>query len=465
MEQKKTNPNQGLRALIDELYSKVSTLVTKVSGGLIGNASWTQSDWYVSWAHGNDTNPGTLALPVKTVNGGIVARWGTRAPILRQTTTIHVLDPQPVGVEKIVLSPAVAADSTGVPSNFLIEGTNAPVGGSFAAGVVTPKTIGGPGQLLEVTGFPAAAAPGMLVFNSKRDSYAVIDSVVVAGTVILTQPDTDASLTVPTAVPAPVEDNSWASGDTLQLLQPPTLNWIGFFPSGGDANAALTAPTCWTQFISIPDPSGTPGTSQFTAKSFGPGMAFNGVVFESYPVIDGLNTVFGVFVTCCWSPGGATFIDVFVFSGAFNTGLTFETVSLGSTFDGDVILHGLVEVQGVDYTSIGAVYGDGLLKPVHGAKAQMFTGAAPVANPGGVLWGSVQINVEGPDSAYAISPVGGSTFTNSIVTSGALTLEGVAFGTSYNAGVFTDGVAINVTTLDAHTGLQNPRTGSRFTQT
>ena len=36
---------------------------------------------------------------------GVVSRWETLQPLLRQTTTIHLMNPQPLGHEAIVLMP------------------------------------------------------------------------------------------------------------------------------------------------------------------------------------------------------------------------------------------------------------------------------------------------------------------------------------------------------------------------
>ena len=57
------------------------------------------------------------------------------------------------------------------------------------------------------------------------------------------------------------------------------------------------------------------------------------------------------------------------------------------------------------------------------------------------------------------------TWTQGLLLTGGLQLNGGTSGSSYSAGAWTDGRALNVTNLDLYTGLQNPITGARFTKT
>jgi hypothetical protein len=471
------------------LGSAVKPVLAATTNVPIQPVSWTVPDWYIDTANSSgcalNSNSGTSATctggcsagtcpsgigPVLAAQEIITHRWGTPSPILPQTTTWHVLSTQPIGYEKIILSPALVANPAGVPSNFVILGTPAPFGAAFAAGVVTPKAYGSPGQLLTVATMPAAAVAGVLVQNVTTGSYATVDSK--SGTTgTITQPITTASLTTVTAIPAPVEDNTWATGNTLQLAQLPTLNLEGLFPTGGDGNNAFSAPTFWVQFIDVPDASipagGAAGDSSIAAKPLGLGMTFAAVNFQTFPTIDGVNTVFGAFANGCWSPGGVLAVNAFMFGGAYNTALSFENVSDGAFLDGDVILHGTTETaNGVNYTSVGAVYTDSRIALIHGGKVLMGNGVNPAGHPGGIIWGPGSIDEEGPGSGLQIGTVAsGATFTNSLVVSSIL-LEAAATGDAYNnaTGIWTAAVAITVGNLDAHGGLQNARTGSRYSQ-
>ena len=87
--------------------------------------------------------------------------------------------------------------------------------------------------------------------------------------------------------------------------------------------------------------------------------------------------------------------------------------------------------------------------------------------------GTVDCAVYGPGPCYVkyggqllLIGGGGVSWTNSLLVTGGLFLEHATTGTKYTPGtpgVFTDGVAINVTELDAFGGIQNiPITGSRY---
>ena len=70
------------------------------------------------------------------------------------------------------------------------------------------------GPLLTVASMPAGTLKNVLVVNTTRSSQALIDSMT-GTTATMQQPQTTASLIKSTAaVPAPVEDDTWATGDT-----------------------------------------------------------------------------------------------------------------------------------------------------------------------------------------------------------------------------------------------------------
>ena len=440
--------------------------------------SWTVPDWYLDPANlsgcAADTNSGTAATcaggcsgitcpsgigPITTYREIEVHRWTTNAPILAQTTTLHFLSTETVGSEKIVLQPIQVSSS-----NFIVIGTPAPMGATFPAGVVTAKVRASPGQLLTVSGFPGGSVAGQLVHNTTTDSYATIDSIA-GGTAVMTQPITTASLSAVSAIATGtfVEDDTWASGNLLQVLSAPIVNLEVARPSGGDSNAGFTTPAFWVQFIHIPDSSGVVGASELVIKTFAPSITLSAVTCDPFLNFDGYNTVYGANLAGVWMPGGATLVDAFVFGGASNTLLGFETGSFGSNFDGDVLMHGaFLYTTGFSFTGIGAVYIDGLFTGAHGSNALMLTSGVTIpASPGGVLWGPGSVNLEGPQTSFQLAAVGGATFANSWKVTNLL-LEGAATGTSYAGGVWTDGIATTPANLDTHNGLSNPRTGVRF---
>jgi hypothetical protein len=451
-------------------------------------ASWTVPNWYIDTANSigcaSDSNSGTAATctggcsgavctggigPVLSANEIIVHRWGTSSPILPQTTTWNVLSAQPVNYEKIVLSPTLVSNGSGTPSNFVILGSLSAVGGAFTAGTVTPKSIGSPGQLLTIASMPGGTVAGQLIQNTTRgSSIAIVDSIS-GGTAVLTQPLTSASYTAITAAPVPAEINTWVTGDSLQIYQAPAFNLQVLTINGGDSNLAFTAPTGWVQWITIPDASGTAGTSIFTPTINGPALTFAGVIFDLSPEFDFKITEFGGNITGCWMPGGSVFYGAFVFGGASNVNLTFQTSLNGASIDGDFILHGLAEVEAADdRTSIGAAYIDSRFALIHGSVVVMIPGAAPSGHPDGVIWGPGGIDLEPPNSAWQIVPT--ATFTQSLAVATVKMLGGTTASALVNANTlsgtvqaFQSGVTINVSNLDLYTGLQDPSSGCRYT--
>ena len=124
-----------------------------------GNPAWLQTDWYIDPINGINTNLGTLEFPVKTVSGGIVDKWGTTSPVLKQTTTFHLVGTETIGQEDVVLRPVLEG------ANLIILGTLIAHGGTFAAGAVTAKAPADPGVDLQVAGFTHGETVGMLVHN------------------------------------------------------------------------------------------------------------------------------------------------------------------------------------------------------------------------------------------------------------------------------------------------------------
>jgi hypothetical protein len=96
-------------------YGTLSELIAVGGAGggdfpspVVPNPSWLQANWYVNPVTGNDSASGTSpATAVKTIVGGIVARWGTTAPTLAQNTTIFLLESETIDQEYVVLEPVL----------------------------------------------------------------------------------------------------------------------------------------------------------------------------------------------------------------------------------------------------------------------------------------------------------------------------------------------------------------------
>ena len=260
------------------------------------DAFLTQTDWYVSSA-GSDSNSGaSISFPVKTIKGGIVSKWGTNSPILNQTTTIHILDSQSLGDERIVLSPILSGTAT----NFVIVGTPANVGGTFAAGTVTVKVRSSAGNDLMIAGVTSGTA-GMLVHNATRSSYAFIKSM--SGTTATMEAHSDRRV---------ANHNQWLwfsgegttigrPGDTLQLQSVPLLNLSVLHPSGGDSNTGSVNGVCWAQMIHVPDISGTPSNSGFGVHPEGCALIYSVCWLDPFITANSTNSGSVRFFACSYA--------------------------------------------------------------------------------------------------------------------------------------------------------------------
>jgi hypothetical protein len=129
----------------------------------------------------------------------------------------------------------------------------------------------------------------------------------------------------------------------------------------------------------------------------------------------------------------------------------------GVVFDGDIILHGSVNIKG-RYSIAGHVFipSGGFMRPTHGGilliEPEWFSGA--------ILYGPGTFQLGGPNSALRNAS---GTWVNVFQVASIQLDNGATTGTSYAGGVFTDGRALTQANLDLYRGLQNPVTGSRYT--
>lgn len=413
---------------------------------LVDPSKWIQSDWYVSWAYGNDNNDGsTPATPVKTVMGGVVAKWNTISPILEQNTTIHILDSQPLGGENIILTPIMVG-----AVYFAIVGTLQPVGPPIVlgAGSVTPKNRG-IGQPLVVNGLPATFTAGTLAVNTTHPSRAFVDKNV-AGAVTFSQPLTTVE-PGNKAFGAGTEVDTWAAGDSIQLYEIPTINLISCVATGGAVNQASTASALWIYDLHILDVSGTPDTSCIAPSISGAYATLSEVWVEPYLLLGiGLPTFCNTFN--CYLAGGGIGGQAAINGGIVTAGNTGFILDGGASIDQDVIVDGIIMAG--EGSSLGLVYiGAGEISISDGSVY-----LAPLTGPT-IVWGPGKIDVFAGGRLYLVD----TTFV--ITLTGGLQLKldhTLTTGTSYAAGVWTDGIALTPANIDANGGLQNPKTGSRY---
>src|SRR5271154_2200591 len=380
---------QGSLALFSfsPLSNSWSTLV-QTTESVLPQPSWFIPNWYVDPINGRDTNTGTSpSNPVKTIMGGIVDRWGTTSPILAQNVTIHMLNPETLGQENIVLTPVVVQGS-----NFAIVCAFQTDGAAFPAGAVTAKTRGAPGNALTVAGFPSGAI-GQRVQNLTKGSTATIDAIA-TGVATLTQPYANAGLTTVTAGPSFVQDNTWAPGDELQLLVRQRLNLTVFEIQGGDANPGETAPTGWLGNAWIPDTGGSPGFSEFTPQAPAASIMMVGCQIDPFLVLNG-----GGSATECYLPGGNEFSNNATLLGGSSNAAGFVSAAFNGdgVADGDCILHPGVEITGPN-NYFGAVQLLGLTNVYSSSSVKI----SPLNVGLGQLWGSGSVALTGVSGGAAM---------------------------------------------------------------
>jgi hypothetical protein len=399
--------------------------------------------------------------------GGIVSKWATLSPQLAQTTTIHMLNSETVGQEMIVISPQLV---NGV--NFVIDGLLTTVGTTFTSPNVVSKARSTPGQLLQLKGatLTGAATAGMVVQNQTKGSYAWIDSVTGsgAGTVwTMTQPFVG-DVTAATGLFAvgadnePTEDDTWAMTDTYQVYSVSVLNLVYLEPIGGSAlDTSVTTPTCWVQNVYVPDVSGTIGYSTSVASGEGgPTVVFAQCRFDTVFVGRANFTSQGQSLSC-WSNAGFEGHSWIFLGGASNTnGAYFLNASYLDDIcglEGDIIIHNGLVVKGA-YSVCGYAYLDSeAVSEISGSQLRV----EPYYYAACQIWGPGTLDVNGGGAFINESAL---TFAT-VLTLGGLTIDSASTGTSYtpgSPGAFIDGRTLNSASLDTYGGLQNPRTGSKF---
>ncbi len=435
------------------------------SPGPIIPASWTIPNWYVDPANSTGCASNSNNCTSATCGGGGVGpcllvteitghRWGTQSPTLAQNTTITVLSPETLNQEHIILTPYVVAGSVfGLIDTPTLEGT-------FTLGVVTPKNRA-TAQLLTSTGF-AVGNPGDLVVNATHPSNARIYQIA-AGTATLTQPLAPITIAdasdFPSAMPAEVD--TWATGDSVIVYSLPLLNIDHLVGEGGQTVPSTIGGTSWVQNVLIPDNTGSPGNSYFAIgqpSSTTVAWFVNSTV-EPFAIVQGPTAggVDGSFDVNDWFAGGLSISDGSMVGGAcvlFGCG-----VYQFAAIDGDAIASSGLN-NGMN------MYEQGFLGLVYAANGvSLFNGARgkldPIWYPSTILWGLGAINVQDTSSMEKVT---GATWVASMLLP-SMTIDGSGTGTSYSAGVWTDGVAVTTANIDANAGLQNPRTGAKYCNT
>lgn len=408
----------------------------------------TQAHWYVDWNIGNDSNPGTQALPVKTVMGGIVPKWGTSRPVLPQNTTVHMVNSQPLNGEKIIIEPTMINEST-----FTIVGTPK-LSISKTLGAVTAKNRSTK-TLLQAAGFTGYTV-GQMVVNNTHPSHAII--IAIAGDIAtLAQPLVPLINGVDTAYwPTPAEVDTWTVGDSISIYDLPLVNLIDVTCKGSEMNPTYSVGgILWIESVYVPDQSGTPGVTTFL-PAFAAGLVMlQDVWVQAYFMTSPIGFV-STLVNCLlqW---GAQFDYTMMLGGAVsNFGVQFEVVNW---IDADAIIDAASANSGFLYSGLLCIDATGSLIMHPGSSMEIRQNVLPAT---GFIWGAGALNLQGNSSVVRRLPTASWATSLNITT---LTLPGNATtGTAYNSitGLWTSGIALTSANLDGYHGLQDPRAGARF---
>jgi len=426
------------------------------------NAFWLVPDWYVAPITGSDSNDGTTpGTAVQTIMGGIVSRWGTSSPILTQTTTIHLLEPETLSQEDVVLSPIIVEGA-----NFVILGTNIVLGSSTILVLITPLDPAvGTNLTFTLSGVVPGIAPGNLIFNTTRGSYAIIDAIA-AGVITATQPFNQVGLTTVSSAPSLVTDGGWTAGDNLQFEESPLINLKVINPQGGDSTAAFgQSPVCWLENLYIPSLGGI-GFSELTPVPQACSFVMSNCRADVFIILDAqLIYVVGQFQNT-WLNGGSYLGPfAFIMGGASNTSGANYYGFFGGNADGNVILHGAALACVI--VSPGARFGLVQIEgsPLYinkGATLELFLPFPSVPR----LWGDAQLRVNQNNAAVVNAGLGGFyTWVQCLDLPSGLFLNGSPLGFAFDTVTATFNpvqVPITPANLDANVGLQNPLTGSRY---
>jgi hypothetical protein len=419
----------------------------------IGNLYWDP-------VAGSDDATGLSGAPLATF-GEIQRRCGSNSPqmVYGKSLVIHQLSSQPLSVDPVIFEPFMPGGG-----NLVLLGTLTPVGSTFAAGTVTAKARVAGANPMSVAGFPGGAAATNLVYNSTRGSWSTIDSIA-SGVASLCQPFAAAGLTtvqfpIQQSGTVLVEDDTWTAGDTLQVYSKVNTN-LKLFQARAANDSVITSnkPVVWIQNIHVPDPSGLIGWSVLgvggennhvtSLCSFEPFINSN--MYASGYGIDGPST--SVFYGCMFQ-GGGQFRFKHIVGGSTNTALkNFTNFNDGCVFDGDIILHGSINVKG-RYSNCGyaLIASNSLMLIDHGAVLLI----RPEWFPAAILYGN-DFGLSGPNSAAAPSISWGSSLKVSVIV-----MDSLSTGSYRSGSTWVDGVPLTSSNLDTFGGLQNTSTGSRF---
>ena len=265
--------------------------------------------------------------------------------------------------------------------------------------------------------------------------------------ITLTQPLASAGLTTVSAMPSYTEDDTWFTGDTMQLMTNSILNLKSLNPQGGDTNGIHTTPVCWVQNAYIPEVTGIPGNSNFCPLPQGCSMVFSTCGFDPFVIFDAHYVYSAGYLANCFVNGGCQ-LSTFA---TLVSGVSAGTTMLGdAAVDGDVILNGPLQVLGGDndvgFAHVTGMGGGAGVRVLDGGYLKIQQNLFASAQ----LWGSGLINLIGGNSVLENRVNPPTLWANCLTVTGPLELNGSNTGTVFNdtTGLWTSGVLITSANID-----------------
>jgi len=428
----------------DEWFAVLYNEALGLGGGSgLVPTSWTQPTWFIDPVNGLDTNTGfTSSTAIKTW-ARLVALWGTNSPVLAQNTTITFLSSHVDNTDPVTFRPYIAKGAL-----VSIQGTAPTV---IQAGVVlaatTAKNRAAGANSLLITTLGAGGSVGQLIANTTagKASRAWAYKSLGGNSFSLTQPLAPMVVGTPTA---PAEVDTWANGDTVNLLQPVNVNIAQFEPFYIDFNGALTNAATIYQ-LTIFDPQGVGKDSCQLGESVNVFeclcqriLVLNATSDHPVLVSNQINFLNG---------GGALYYGpTIIVGGAWLTTMPFQGLLVGgaanSVFDGDFILGKAATVQSAAGFSLAFVFLDAPLT-IEGTLALIQIGF--YAN--GIVYGSAGNNINLQGNVRLANNTGhtfAATFTAPALVVG-INMNGAGTANSVILGA-PDTLNGNITTTPAH---------------
>lgn len=432
----------------------------KPSSSSLTNVFWSQATWFIDPANStglaSDDNTGLDAThPVLTYNGGVVAKWGTVTPYLRQDTTITWLSSQTDDTDPVVFTPVMTSCLAILQGQL---GAAQLLGSGVLAAVVSKNRA--TAQILTAD-LGAAFPVGSLIENTTggKSSFAWVYKNTVGTTYEISQPITPA--TPPfgaSAASALAEVDTWANGDTFSVYAPTSVNIVNvdttiaeYFPgpsSDFPASLELYHMTLWSSngagdsdtFIgsdvtilecaataALIDRSAADEEFTYFINCFIGQGATSSASNSSYIEVYG-GALIGPFLTVfvSWSLG----FDIIIQPGTGSVGNVQLVCSAPNLFGGSLE---------ASYPFLGTVCLDGGVTSLYGDWNLSFP--SDIAT---IIWGSGTLDLEGRSRVYYTSPAA-STF---LIPTIKINSQTTAFAFNPATGLWTTAIAITAANLD-----------------